>query len=444
VLIRLRSESNGCSSIRGERILSSATSMPAWWATCSSAVSVGSPSRCTSPSSVTSIVPSLQSAPAASATATAGSSARVRRRRHRPAARRQTPTGDVDDGDGHHVLGERAGLVGADDRDRPQGLDRRQLADQRVASQHPLRADRQGERHHGGQALRDHGDRHADGCQDEGRCRLARDRSHHDDEAGDHQTGDRQLLADPIEPDLERCVLGDDRLEHRGDLSELGRHAGPDDDARPAAVRDLGARVRHAAPVTQREVLPVDRIGLLVDRLGLTGERRLLDPEVRGLDQPEIGGHHAAGLDHHDVARHQLDRRDLGRPTVPDDAHDRHRESTQRGDRPFGPVLLQKAERREQHDDRSDRPGLEELAEHQRQQRSADEDQHHHRRDLLPDDAQRMFGAPVLELVGTEPLQPVGGFDTRQPVGRRVQPCERVERGDPMPLVGGDGGFGGR
>ena len=73
---------------------------------------------------------------------------------------------DVEYDHGHAVLGEGAGLVGADDGDRAQGLHGRQLADERLAAQHPLRAQREGHGDDGGQALGDGGHGHADGRQE--------------------------------------------------------------------------------------------------------------------------------------------------------------------------------------------------------------------------------------------------------------------------------------
>ena len=62
----------------------------------------------------------------------------------------------------HLVAGQRAGLVGADHRDRAQRLDRRQAADDGVAPRHGLHADRQRDRQHRRQALGDRCDREAD------------------------------------------------------------------------------------------------------------------------------------------------------------------------------------------------------------------------------------------------------------------------------------------
>ena len=102
---------------------------------------------------------------------------------------------------------------------------------------------------------------------------------------------------------------------------------------------------------------------MLVDRLGLAGQRGFLDPQVRDLDQAQVGRHDRAGVEVHDVAGHELRRRDLDRAAGATGLDHRHRHLAERGDGPLGPVLLEEAEQREQHDDRTDRAGLEELAE---------------------------------------------------------------------------------
>ena len=70
--------------------------------------------------------------------------------------------GDIERRDRHAVQRERARLVGADDGDGTQRLDRRQLADKRLSLQHALRAERQGDGDYGGQRFRHCGHGQAD------------------------------------------------------------------------------------------------------------------------------------------------------------------------------------------------------------------------------------------------------------------------------------------
>lgn len=78
----------------------------------------------------------------------------------------------------HLVLGQCAGLIGADDRRRTEGLHGRQAANESMAFHHLLHPQRQADGHHSGQALGNRSDRQAD-------------RNH--EELGDH--GNSQRLA---------------------------------------------------------------------------------------------------------------------------------------------------------------------------------------------------------------------------------------------------------
>ena len=75
------------------------------------------------------------------------------------------PLGGDDVAHRHLVAGQRAGLVGADDRHRPERLHTREPPHEGVAPRHPLQTDRQHERHHRRQSLRYGGHRQADRSQ---------------------------------------------------------------------------------------------------------------------------------------------------------------------------------------------------------------------------------------------------------------------------------------
>jgi hypothetical protein len=65
--------------------------------------------------------------------------------------------------DRHAVLGQRAGLVGADDSSRAERFDRRQVPDEHMALGHALSGQHQGQRQRRQQTLRHHRDDDADG-----------------------------------------------------------------------------------------------------------------------------------------------------------------------------------------------------------------------------------------------------------------------------------------
>jgi hypothetical protein len=88
----------------------------------------------------------------------------------------------------HPVLGERAGLVGADDRRAAERLDGRQPAHDRVAAGHPADAEREGDREDDRQALGDRGHRERDGHHEHVGEALAE--RHADDEGDEGRDAD--------------------------------------------------------------------------------------------------------------------------------------------------------------------------------------------------------------------------------------------------------------
>jgi hypothetical protein len=142
------------------------------------------------------------------------------------------------DGGHHHHLhqSQRAGLVGADARDRAQRLDRRQLADDGVALRHALHADRQGDGDDRRQALRDHRDGDAGhGLEQLDEVDVLHPLAPGEDDGADdadHGGDDVAELLDLAQQGrLERPDVGEQGV----DAPELGRAAGGDDHARRAA-----------------------------------------------------------------------------------------------------------------------------------------------------------------------------------------------------------------
>jgi hypothetical protein len=315
-------------------------------------------------------------------------------------------------------LGERAGLVRADDGDRPERLDRRQPPDQRLTPQHALGADGQRDRDDRRQTLGDDGDGDADGGEDEFVNGLTGEGAHHHDKRGDDDTGDGEQRADTVEAALQRRRLVVHPTEQRGDVPQLGAHPGRHHQPNPAPVDDLRAGEGHAPAVGERGVAVVGPWGL-VDRFGLAGQRRLLHTQAGRLDDPQVGWHDVARLHHDDVARHQLRGGDGGVDTVAPYPHLGGRHPAEPRDGPLGALLLHEPEGDEQHHDRRNRSRLQELAEQQRQHRGGQQDEHHHRTDLVPQQPQRAPPAILDQLVvavlressrrllGAEALRPI-------------------------------------
>ena len=212
---------------------------------------------------------------------------------------------------GHLVLGQGAGLVGADHLRAAQRLHRRQAADDRVVLAHVGHADGQHHRHHRGQTLGNGGHRQRDGHHEGAQHGVQGELAGHyqiknEDE---HADGQHQLahgLAQLAELALQRRLLLLRLRQHAGDLAHLGVHAGGGDDGLAAAIDHGAAHVAHVPPVAQGDVVAGQQLHRLGDGDALAGQRGLLDFHGGALQQPPVGGHGVAGLQQHHVAGHQL------------------------------------------------------------------------------------------------------------------------------------------
>ena len=153
-------------------------------------------------------------------------------------------------------------------------------------------------------------------------------------------------LRQPVELLLQRRLVGLGVGEQVGDVADLGVHAGGGDDDLAAAAGDRGVHVGHARAVPERHVVTRHRGDRLADREALAGERGLLDLEGRGDADPAVGRDPVAGLDQHDVARHQLLGVDLDGLAVPAYPGDGLHHLGQRLDALLGLGLLAQADHR--------------------------------------------------------------------------------------------------
>jgi hypothetical protein len=280
------------------------------------------------------------------------------------------------DGGHHHHFHERerAGLVGADARYRPQGFDRRQLADDGVALGHALHADRERDRDDRRQALRNHRHRNAD----HGLEQLDEVHALHPLAVGEHQDADdsddggddvAELLDLAQQRRLERADAGEQGV----DAAELRRAAGRHDHAGRATGHDHRARERHAFPIADRRI-GRRRLGVLVGRDRFAGERRLLGAEILHVDQPQVGRNLVAGFEQHDVARHQLLRRDQARLATAQGSRFGRQHVADRIQRLLRLALLDEAEHAVENDHAEDDRGIDPQAQHQLGETGAQQD----------------------------------------------------------------------
>ena len=199
--------------------------------------------------------------------------------------------GDIELLHRHFILGQRAGLVGANHAGAAERFHGRQTADQGVPLDHPLHADRQRDGHDRRQGFRHDGDGQSDAKEQQLGDRLlillAPPQAQRHDDDDDHQRHDGQRPSDAIEVLLQRRAGLLDALQHPGDLAELGVHAGGDDDGPPAAIGDGRARKGDVRAVAGGQVVVRQRLGLLFDRDRFARERRFIGLQVV---EPRSGG----------------------------------------------------------------------------------------------------------------------------------------------------------
>ena len=226
--------------------------------------------------------------------------------------------------DRHFVLGQRAGLVAADDLGAAEGFHRGQLADQGLLFGHLRHADGQHDGNHRREAFRDRRHRQRD-RRDEavhgGDAELfpgeglagkndvlnnAHGKDHHTD--ADDQLG--QEGGELVHPLLQRRLFLLGLAQGPGDLAHLGIHARGGDHSRAASVNHGGPAVEHILSVAERDVVAAliahEDIDELLHRAGFTGQGGLLRLQAVGLQHAAVGGHGIARFKADDVAHYQI------------------------------------------------------------------------------------------------------------------------------------------
>ena len=149
----------------------------------------------------------------------------------------------------HLVLGEGAGLVGADVGDGTQRFDSRQTPDKGVLFNHLVCAQRQRDGNDGRQCFRNRRDGKTDRGEQHQYRRFAAQQPDHKNNGADNQHHDPQVPPESCQPSLQRCPGVITAFEQGGDFPQFGRHAGCDRHTATAAVGRDGALVGHVLAV---------------------------------------------------------------------------------------------------------------------------------------------------------------------------------------------------
>ena len=117
-----------------------------------------------------------------------------------------------DGGDGHAILGNRTGLVGADDAGAPQCFHAVQAVHQCAVLHHPAHRQRQRNGHRGGQSLRNGSDGDGDAGHEHVEHRFAPQNAGEEHRSADPQTEQRHYFPQTGEPLLQGCHILPDIL----------------------------------------------------------------------------------------------------------------------------------------------------------------------------------------------------------------------------------------
>ena len=322
------------------------------------------------------------------------------------------------------VSRQRSGLVAGNDRTRPQPLDRGQEADNDVAPGHAPDRDTERNRQCDRQTFRN--------CRHRERRRDQKDFRHRDtpgefdhSQQHDHDRnddGDRARKPAHTHQQRWRHLSGG---AHSGcDLPDLGRRANRRYYSAATAARYHGARVHHRDARGRHRLRRQRRPGILGDRSRFAGQHRFVDFKVPGFEQPDVGRDQQTPFDRHQIARHQVLRRNAITPAAP--AHHRpHRDQVAQlfgfGTRfPF----LKRADCGVDLQNRKDKRRIEHLADGQRHRRSRQQEINERTSELAQIDSQQPGRRRLGQNVGPECALPGGGFGTGKTVrGRAERGC---------------------
>ena len=333
------------------------------------------------------------------------------------------------------------GLVGGDVGAGAQGLDRDQLADDDGAAGHAAHPDGQGHGDRHGQTLGDggHGQRHRE--QEDLPDRRAAGELHdrHQERRDPHGQGDAlgEVLHAQDQGRLDARLAG-----HRGgDAPELGAGPGCHDEPLGPPRLHQGPGEGHVGPIAENVRGPQGHGRVLLRGHGFPGQHGLVDGEVVGLQQPQVRGDLAPGLQQDDIARHQrvgVDLQGLAAPRHP--GAGRHQPLQGLG-RALRPELLNGADDGVDQQHREDEPRVRVLPQPEGDQGRDQQDIDQRALELAQKDAGQ-GGRPLdRQAVGAEVLEARRGGFPREPQTGAPEPLQRLRGREGVRRVGQLGKF---
>ena len=246
-------------------------------------------------------------------------------------------------GDLHPVLGQRAGLVGAEHGGRTQRLDRAGAAGQHPLARHPHcpHGHEHGQHHREllGQhrhAQRDPGQRRFQPVTPQQAIKQRREQAGGSTQGGEPQHQPPGLLAQA------RC-FGFERGECLADSADLARAAGGHDQAEPGPAHHQRSGIDEGQVIAAGAGHGGGLAGparCLAHRHGFTREQRFIEMQPIVLRNPGIGGNPVSFAQHDEVTHHHLAPGNAQALAIADYQRARAGEVAQRLQRALGPAFL--------------------------------------------------------------------------------------------------------
>ena len=319
------------------------------------------------------------------------------------------------------ALGQRAGLVGAQNIHAAEVLDRFQAADDDATPAHGPGAGGQGHADDRRQQLRRQTDRERNGKQEGLDHRATEKQIHRQDEQDDDDHHADQQISELAHAARE-IRLGRAGSEPCRDRPERSPATGFDDEDLRRAASDRGAEKDCICP-SRKGRLRLHDPGLLFDGKRLARHARFADQEVLRLDHQAIGRDQIACREQDEVAGHDSAHGHRPLDAVPHDTASQRQSAFQLLDCRRRPVLLKEAEQRASEHDRQNDGRIHPLLQHQRDRSGEDEDEDERALELPQKQSKRAQVRRVFNAVGADQAKLRGGFLRRKAAGARPQRC---------------------
>ncbi len=340
--------------------------------------------------------------------------------------------------DAHHrhlARRERTRLVGADHGRRPERLDGRQPADQRVPAGHAVQPHGQRDRRNRRERLGDRRDGERDRGFDHQAEPLAVQRLERADERRDAERQPHETAPEHVQASLERRTLFHEPGDERPDPPDLRSGSGRSHDGPRRAAGDRRALVGHVHAVGERCRDVEEAVRVLFDRQRLAGEGRLVDQEVGGRQQTRVGRHGLAGLQLDQIPGDEIFSRHDREPARADDRRARYVEAQECLHRLPGAILGGESDHGVQRQNSEDGARFDEVAERDRHPRGRSQQHDDDAGELVPEDPPARHPPGARQTIGAHALAPRRGFLEAESFGGRGEAVQRLTRGECVPAV---------